>query len=168
MKLHVSPFSIFHCGCVGINHCYTSLLTTFIIIILQLIFSLWLAATVVSIVGQQTEEAQEDGPGDGPGDQRANRGCSPLLGCKELTKDPFKIKQEISTLIGIKKNAKNYIVSELKNIREKINRKARKINQIKQFVGGILETKYPDPGHTKSQHLISFFAEISSSGKSLT
>merc|ERR1719400_310323 len=98
---------------------------------LHLMFSLWLAVTVVSIVGQQTEEAQEDGPGD----ERANRGCSPLLGCKELTKDPFKIKQEISTLIGIKKNAKNYIVSELKNIREKINRKARKINQIKQFVG---------------------------------
>ena len=123
MKLHVSPSSIFHCGSVGINHCNTLLLTTFISIILQLIFSLWLAVTVVSIAGQQTEEAQEDGPGD-----------------------------------------------ELKNIREKINRKARKINQIKQFVGGILETKYPDPdpGHNKSQHLISFFAEISSSGKSPT
>ena len=136
------------------------------IITFQLMFSLWLAATVISTAGQQTEEAQEDGPGDGTEEQRANRGCTPLLGCKEFTKDPFKIKQEISNLIGFKKNAKNYIVSELKNIREKINRKAEKVNQIKQFVGDIIETKYP--GHTKSQYLISFFAEISSSDKSRT
>ena len=70
-------------------------------------FSLWLAATVISTAGQQTEEAQEDGPGDGTEEQRANRGCTPLLGCKEFTKDPFKIKQEFSNLIGFKKNAKN-------------------------------------------------------------
>ena len=111
-----------------------------------MIFSLCLALTAVSILGQETEESQEDGRGEGrgeaPKDQRANRGCSLLLGCKEFTKDPFKIKTKISNLIGIKKNAKNYIVSELKNIREKINRKATKVNQIKQFVGDILETKY--------------------------
>ena len=106
--------------------------------------------TVVSIAGQQTEESQEDGrgegrgegPGDGPGDERANRGCFLLRGCKEFTKDPFKIKTKISNLIGIKKNAKNYIVSEFKNIREKINRKTEKVYQIKQFVGDIVETKY--------------------------
>ena len=92
-------------------------------------------------LGLSVTLSQEDGPGDGPGDQRANRGCSSLLGCK----NPFKIKQEISNLIGIKKNAKNYIVSELKNIREKINRKVEKVNQIKQFVGGIIGTKYLGP-----------------------
>ena len=115
-----------------------------------MIFSLCLALTVVSIAGQETGESQEDGRGQGrgegrgeaPEDQRANRGCSLLRGCKEFTKDPFKIKTKISNLIGIKKNAKNYIISELKNIREKINRKAAKVNQIKQFVGDIIETKY--------------------------
>ena len=113
--------------------------------IFQLTFSLCLALTVVSIAGQQTEESQEDGPGEGgedQEDQRANRGCYLLLGCKEFTKDPFKIKTKISNLIGIKKNAKNYVVSELKNIREKINRKTAKVYQIKQFVGDIIETKY--------------------------
>merc|ERR1719278_464803 len=112
---------------------------------LHLIFSLCLVLTVVSILGQETEESQEDGRGEGrgeaPEDQRANRGCSLLRGCKEFTKDPFKIKTKISNLIGIKKNAKNYVISELKNIREKINRKAAKVNQIKQFVGDIIETK---------------------------
>ena len=110
-----------------------------------MIFSLCLALTVVSILGQETEESQEDGRGEGrgeaPEDQRANRGCSLLRGCKEFTKDPFKIKTKISNLIGFKKNAKNYIISEIKNIREKINRKAAKVNQIKQFVGDIIETK---------------------------
>ena len=124
-----------------------------------MIFSLCLALTVVSILGQETEESQEDGRGEGRGEapegQRANRGCSLLLGCKEFTKDPFKIKTKISNLIGIKKNAKNYIVSELKNIREKINRKATKVNQIKQFVGDILETKYSP--HISHQNLTFHF-----------
>ena len=114
--------------------------------IFQLTFSLCLALTVVSILGQQAEESQEDGRGEGrgegPQDQRSDRGCYLLRGCKDFTKDPFKIKTKISNLIGIKKNAKNYIVSEFKNIREKINRKAQKVNQIKQFVGDIIETKY--------------------------
>lgn len=118
-------------------------------IIFQLTFSLFLTVAVVTTLAQQTEESQEDGRGDGrgegrgegPEDERANRGCSLLLGCKEFTKDPFKIKQKIGDLIGFKKTAKNYIVSELKNIREKINRKTEKVYKIKQFVGDIIETK---------------------------
>merc|ERR1712223_964038 len=61
--------------------------------------------------------------------------------CKEFDFNPFKIKDKIAGVIGLKKAAKNFIVTEVKNVREKFARKSEKINQIKKFFGDVIDTK---------------------------
>ena len=101
----------------------------------QLFLSLFLALAVC----QEREEEEDDGR-DGRGEVRANTGCS-LPFCKEFDFNPFKIKDKIAGVIGFKKAAKNFIVTEVKNVREKFARKSEKINQIKKFFGDVIDTK---------------------------
>ena len=88
----------------------------------------------------QEREQEEDDGRDGRGEVRANAGCS-LPFCKEFDFNPFKIKDKIAGVIGFKKAAKNFIVTEVKNVREKFARKSEKINQIKKFIGDVIDTK---------------------------
>merc|ERR1719273_659917 len=107
---------------------------------LHLILSMCRAVAVVTTAGQETETEDQD---DGRDDDRTNadRACSLFAGCKEFVKDPFKIKEKIGNVIGIKKTIKNIVGTEIKHIRDQVFRKVEKINKIKQFAGNVLDTK---------------------------